>query len=144
MIFSRFKDVNLFHSMLSDCSVSRRWEWGHMVAVGRQLLSCLLARSQSIVTRMAIKILIMIIVFSFNSLTPICLLAGINNYRSVEFLRRSSTFFRVFQNTTQPPTTTTMVSRLPLLRKGLGGYAQSNTWATLPRVSVRALSLGFI
>ncbi len=34
MIFSRFKEVNLFCSMLADCSVSRRQEWGHMAAVG--------------------------------------------------------------------------------------------------------------
>jgi hypothetical protein len=31
-----------------------------------------------------------------NSLTPILLLAGIKNYRSVEFLRRNSKFFCVF------------------------------------------------
>ena len=74
-----------------------------------------------------------------NSLTPILVLAGTKNYRSVEFLRRNSTFFHVFRNTTQPPTTTTMVSRLPLLRNGLGVYAQSNTRATRLRVSARAL-----
>ena len=34
MIISRFKDVNLFRSMLADCSVSRRQELGHMAAVG--------------------------------------------------------------------------------------------------------------
>ena len=34
MIFSRFNDVNLFHSMLADCSVPWRREWGHMAAVG--------------------------------------------------------------------------------------------------------------
>ena len=80
-----------------------------------------------------------------NSLTPICLLAGIKNYRSVEFLRRNSTFFSFFlkqHNTT--PTTTTMVSRLPLLQNGLGGYTQSNTWETRLRVSTRALLLGFV
>ena len=40
-----------------------------------------------------------------NSLTPICVRAGIKNYRSVEYLRRNSTFFRVFktQNNPQPP-----------------------------------------
>ena len=50
-----------------------------------------------------------------NSSTPICLWAVIKNYCSVELRRRNSTFFCVFQNTTQPPTITTMVSRLPLL-----------------------------
>jgi hypothetical protein len=79
-----------------------------------------------------------------NSLTPICLRAGINNYRSVEYLCRNSTLYRVFRNTTQPPTTTTMVSRSPLLRNELGGYAQSNTRETRPRVSARALLLGFV
>ena len=83
-------------------------------------------------------------ILTINSLTPICLLAGIKNYCSLEFLRKNSTFFCVFQNTTQPPTTTTMVSRLPLLRNGLGGYAQSNTRETRPRVSARALLLGFV
>ena len=80
----------------------------------------------------------------FNSLTPIFVWAGTKNYRSVEFLRRNSTFFPVFRNTTQPPTTTTMVSHLPLLRHGLDGYAQSNTRATRPRMSARALLLGFV
>ena len=80
----------------------------------------------------------------FNSLTPICVRAGIKNYCSVEFPRRNSTFFCVFQSTTQPPTTTTMVSRLPLLRNELGRYSQSNTRATHPRVSARALLLGFV
>jgi hypothetical protein len=35
-----------------------------------------------------------------NSLTPICLLAGTKNYPSVDFLRRNSTFFSRFGNTT--------------------------------------------
>ena len=81
---------------------------------------------------------------SVNSLTPICVRAGIKNYCSVEFLRRNSTFFRVFRHTKQPPTTPTMVSRSPLLWCGLDGYAQSNTRATHPRMSARALSLGFV
>jgi hypothetical protein len=81
-----------------------------------------------------------------NSLTPILVWAGIKNYCSIEFLSRNGTFLCVFWNTTQPPTTTTMVSRLPLLRNELGGYAQSqsNTQATRPRVSERTLSLGFV
>ena len=79
-----------------------------------------------------------------NSLTPILVLAGTKNYRSVEFLLRNSTFFYVFQNTKQPPTIPTMVSRLPLLQHGLDGYSQSNTRATRPRVWPRALSLGFV
>ena len=51
--------------MLADRSVSWRREWGHMVAVGQRLPPCLSARSQSFVTRMAIKILIMIFFSSF-------------------------------------------------------------------------------
>ena len=65
MIFSRFNDVNLFPSVLDDCSMSRRREWGHMAAVGRRLPPCLSASSQSVVTKMAIKILIMIFFSSF-------------------------------------------------------------------------------
>ncbi len=60
MIFSRFTNVNLFLSMYADCSVPLRWEWGHKVAVGQRRLPWSSARSQSDVTRMAIKILIKI------------------------------------------------------------------------------------
>ena len=81
---------------------------------------------------------------SINSLTPICVRAGTKNYRSVEFLRRNSTFFPVFRNTTQPPTTPHHGEPFALLRNELGGYAQSNTRATRPRVSARGLSLGFV
>ena len=56
-----------------------------------------------------------------NSLTLICVWEGIKNYCSVEYLRRNSTFFCVFWNTKQPPTTPTMVSRLPLLWHGING-----------------------
>ena len=70
----------------------------------------------------------------FNSLTAKSVPAGTKNYRFVEFPRRNSTFFRVVQNTQQPPTTPTMVSRLPLLWHGLDGYAKSNLRATRPRV----------
>jgi hypothetical protein len=79
-----------------------------------------------------------------NSLTPICVRAGTKNYRSVEFLRRNSTFFSVFRNTTQPPTTPHHGEPFALLRNELGGYAQSTTRATRPRVSARGLSLGFV
>jgi hypothetical protein len=65
MIFSRFNVVNLFCSMFADCSVPRRREWGHKVDVGRRQLPWSLAHSHSIVTRMAIKILIMIMFSSF-------------------------------------------------------------------------------
>ena len=65
MIFSRFNNAHLFPSMLDDCSVSRRRDWGHMAAVGRRLPPCLSASSQSVVTKMAIKILIMIFFSSF-------------------------------------------------------------------------------
>ena len=72
MIFSRFMDVNLFPSMLDDCNVSRRRVWGHMATVGRRLLPCLLASSQSVLTRMAIKILIMIFFSSFEGTDLSC------------------------------------------------------------------------
>jgi hypothetical protein len=65
MIFSRFTNVNLFLSMYADCSVPQRWEWGHKVAVGRRRLPWSSARSQSVITRIAIKILLMVIVSSF-------------------------------------------------------------------------------
>jgi hypothetical protein len=44
--------------MFADCSVPRRREWGHKAAVRQWRLPWLLVRSQSVVTRMAIKILI--------------------------------------------------------------------------------------
>jgi hypothetical protein len=65
MFFSRFNDLNLFCSMVSECSVPRRGEWGYKVAVGRRQPPWSSVRSQSVVTRMAIKILIMIILSSF-------------------------------------------------------------------------------
>ncbi len=65
MIFSWFKDVNLFRGMFADCSVPWHREWGHKADVGRQRPPWSSARSQSIVTRMAIKILIIIIFSSF-------------------------------------------------------------------------------
>jgi hypothetical protein len=65
MIFSRFDNVNLFRSMLADCSVPRRREWGHKAGVGRRRPPWSLARSQGVVTRMAIKTLIMINFSSF-------------------------------------------------------------------------------
>ena len=79
-----------------------------------------------------------ILINILNSLTYVLVWAGIKNYRSVEFLHRNSTFFCVIWNTTQPPTTTIMVSRFPLLQNGLGRYAQSNTRTTSPRVRARA------
>ncbi len=51
--------------MFADCSVPWRREWGHKADVGRRRPPWSLARSQSVVTRMAIKILIMINVSSF-------------------------------------------------------------------------------
>ena len=66
------------------------------------------------------------------------------NYHFIESLRRNSTFVCVVGNTKQSPTTPTMVSRSPLLWHGLDGYSQSNTRATRPRTSARALSLGFV
>ena len=72
MIFSRFNSVNLFHSMLADCCVSRSREWGQMAAVGQRLPPCLPARSQSVVTRMAIEILIMIFFSSFKGTDLSC------------------------------------------------------------------------
>jgi hypothetical protein len=51
--------------MFADCSVPRRREWGHKADVGRWRPPWLLAHSQNIVTRMAIKILIMINFSSF-------------------------------------------------------------------------------
>ncbi len=51
--------------MLSECSVPWCQEWGHKAAVGQQRPPWLLARSQSVVLRLAIKILIMIIDSSF-------------------------------------------------------------------------------
>ena len=108
------------------------------IRVSSNLQACLCCcRHLSLVCSSAISLTV-------NSLTPIWVRTGIKNYYSVEFLRRKSTFFRVFWNTTQPPATTTMVSRLPLLRNELYGYAQSNTQATRPRMSARALLLGFV
>jgi hypothetical protein len=34
IFFSSFNDVDLLHSMLADCCMPRRQEWGTMVAVG--------------------------------------------------------------------------------------------------------------
>jgi hypothetical protein len=65
MIFSRFNVVNLFRSMFADCSVPRRQEWGHKADVGRRRPPWSSARSQIVVTRMAIKIFIMINFSSF-------------------------------------------------------------------------------
>ncbi len=71
MILSRFNNVNLFCSMFADCSVPRRREWGHKAAVRRWQLPWLLACSQSVVTRMAIKIWIMIFFSSFKKGTDL-------------------------------------------------------------------------
>ncbi len=65
MIFSRFNDVNLFCSIFADCSVPRRREWGHKADVGGRRPQWSSVRSQSVVTRMAIKILIIINFSSF-------------------------------------------------------------------------------
>ena len=58
--------------MFADCSVPQRWEWGHKVAVGRRRLPWSSARSQSIVTRMAIKVLIMINFSTFKGTDLLC------------------------------------------------------------------------
>ena len=57
MFFSRFNDINLFLSIVSECSVPPGV--GPQGGLGRRRPPWLLARSQSVVTRMAIKILIM-------------------------------------------------------------------------------------
>jgi hypothetical protein len=72
MIFSRFNVVNLFRSMFADFSVPRRREWGHKADVGQWRPPWLSAHSQSIVTRMSIKILIMINFSSFKGTDLSC------------------------------------------------------------------------
>jgi hypothetical protein len=57
---SRSNNINLFLSMFADCSVPRRREWDHKADVGRRRPPWSSARSQSVVTTMAIEILIMI------------------------------------------------------------------------------------
>ena len=63
MFFSRFNDINLFLSIVSDCSVPPGV--GPQGGLGRRRPPWLSTRSQSVVTRMAIKILIMKIYSSF-------------------------------------------------------------------------------
>jgi len=36
IVFSSFNDTNLLHSMLADCCMLKRREWGFMAAVGRR------------------------------------------------------------------------------------------------------------
>jgi hypothetical protein len=72
MIFSRFNVVNLFRSMFADCSVPRRREWGHKADVGRRRPPLSSACSQSVVTRMAIKILLIIIFSRFTGTDLSC------------------------------------------------------------------------
>jgi hypothetical protein len=72
MTFSRFNAVNLFRSMFADCSVPWHQKWGHKADVGRRRPPWSSARSQSVVTRMAIKILIMIIFSSFKGTDLSC------------------------------------------------------------------------
>jgi hypothetical protein len=62
----------------------------------------------------------------FNSLTPICLLAGTKNYPSVGFLLRNSMFFIISAAQPQPTNNTTMVSFRPLPRCGFNTYTRSS------------------
>jgi hypothetical protein len=70
MFFSRFNDINVFLSIVSECSVPLGV--GPQGGLGRRRPPWSSARSQSIVTRMAIKILIMKIYSRFKGTDLSC------------------------------------------------------------------------
>ena len=72
MILSRFNDVNVFGSMLADCSVSRRQDWGHMTAIGTILDQIARCPAQRALPLMVIIVLLTMIFSRFKDVNLFC------------------------------------------------------------------------